>query len=365
MLIFRKIFFALNLLTLIPPLLAALGPFISTEVWWMPGTFAAAMPWLLLIPVIWSLIWLFYNPKNIIANAIALVVNLPVFGQTFQLSFSYPLPSNKDITILSFNVKGFSYKYNNFTAIRDYIKNKNPDIICLQEFRNQIGKEKGLLIKLKKYLNIKNHYFLEKYPNSNFGLLILSRFPIEKSGPVPSENSDYKNVFAFADLKLYGQNLRVYNIHFQSYPFSASEKAYFEARPESRKRKPVTSSIWSIKQIWRIIKILLNTWSIQMQQLQNLNKHRNNYKGSLIICGDLNNQPYSFLYKEIRKNLQDSFMTRGMGFGKTYGYGFTSFRIDYIFVSLNFRVINFGVLATRHLSDHSAVIARIRFNFHN
>jgi endonuclease/exonuclease/phosphatase family metal-dependent hydrolase len=363
--IFRKIFFVINLLTLIPAILAAFAPVISPKVWWMPCTFAAAMPWLLLIPLVWGLIWLFHNPKNIIPNLIVLIANFPIFGQTFQLSFSYPLPSNKDITVLSFNVRGFGYKYNNFTAIRDYIKDKNPDIICLQEFRNQIGKEKGLFIKLKKYLNIKNHYFLEKYPNSNFGLLILSRFPIEKSGAIPSENPDCKNALAFADLRLYGQNLRVYNIHFQSYSFSASEKAYFEARPENRKRKPVTSSLWSIKKIWKTIKTLLTTWNIQIQQLENLNKHRNNYNAALIICGDLNNQPYSFLYKEIRKNLQDSFMTRGMGFGKTYGYGFTSFRIDYIFVSLNFRVINFGTLATRHLSDHSAVISRIRFNFHN
>ncbi|MCS6905194.1 MAG: endonuclease/exonuclease/phosphatase family protein [Bacteroidia bacterium] len=364
--IVRKILFVFNLITLIPVFIAALGPYVSIEAWWLPGILACGMPWLLLIPLFWIVFWAFSNLKNIIANVIVLGANFQVIQQSFQLSFSYPLPSNKDITILSFNVRGFEYKYSQFVAIRNYIKDKNPDIICLQEFRNQIGENKGLLIKLKKYLNIKNHFFLEKYPQSNFGLLILSRYPIERAGAVPYKGEEGKNALCFVDLRLYGQTLRVYNVHFQSYPFSASQRALFEERQGKKSsRKPQKISLWNPRQAWKLITTVLATWRIHLAQLESLNKHRNNCKNALVICGDFNTPPYTYLYREARRNLQDSFITRGIGFGKTYGRGLTSFRIDYILVSLNFRVINFGTLATRHLSDHSAVISRIRFNFHN
>jgi endonuclease/exonuclease/phosphatase family metal-dependent hydrolase len=57
-------------------------------------------------------------------------------------------------------------------------------------------------------------------------------------------------------------------------------------------------------------------------------------------------------------------MERGTGWGRTYGRGLKSFRIDYIFTDPRLTVADFKTLETEGLSDHAALFTRLRFGFH-
>ena len=73
-----------------------------------------------------------------------------------------------------------------------------------------------------------------------------------------------------------------------------------------------------------------------------------------LISVDLNNTPYTYVYKKINKNFKDSFVEKGSGFGSTYGFGLIPIRIDYLFVSPSINVDYFKTHDI-NLSDHKPI----------
>jgi endonuclease/exonuclease/phosphatase family metal-dependent hydrolase len=73
-----------------------------------------------------------------------------------------------------------------------------------------------------------------------------------------------------------------------------------------------------------------------------------------LISVDLNNTPYTYVYKKINKNFKDSFVEKGSGFGSTYGFGLIPIRIDYLFVSSSINVDYFKTHDI-NLSDHKPI----------
>ena len=50
----------------------------------------------------------------------------------------------------------------------------------------------------------------------------------------------------------------------------------------------------------------------------------------MILCGDFNDTPLSYTYRQLSRKLTDSFIEKGRGIGNTYIGEFPSFRICYI-----------------------------------
>lgn len=79
-----------------------------------------------------------------------------------------------------------------------------------------------------------------------------------------------------------------------------------------------------------------------------------------IITGDFNDPPQTFMYATISKDLKDTFLEDGMGFGGTHGGPVPGLRIDYILVDNKFKVAEHQVLA-EPFSDHYMVKAALQF----
>ena len=56
-----------------------------------------------------------------------------------------------------------------------------------------------------------------------------------------------------------------------------------------------------------------------------------------IICGDFNDVPNSYTYFHIRGNLQDAFIAKSFGIGRSYIHISPTLRIDYILPSKEFQ----------------------------
>jgi endonuclease/exonuclease/phosphatase family metal-dependent hydrolase len=78
-----------------------------------------------------------------------------------------------------------------------------------------------------------------------------------------------------------------------------------------------------------------------------------------IAAGDLNDIPVSFAYRQISKNMNDSFRRRGFGLGTSYSGVYPSFRIDYIFFSDGFYCENFTTIRVRY-SDHFPISSDLK-----
>ncbi|MGH2645903.1 MAG: endonuclease/exonuclease/phosphatase family protein, partial [Chitinophagaceae bacterium] len=79
-----------------------------------------------------------------------------------------------------------------------------------------------------------------------------------------------------------------------------------------------------------------------------------------ILCGDFNDTPNSYAYFKISKNLQDAFLKKGFGLGRTYSTIAPTLRIDYILASPSFSVQSYHCIK-KVLSDHYPVISTISF----
>ena len=87
--------------------------------------------------------------------------------------------------------------------------------------------------------------------------------------------------------------------------------------------------------------------------------HKQKCKFKTIICGDMNNSAFSYVYRKIKGDMQDAFEEAGNGFGITYDFKYYPARIDYIFVDKNIKVKNFQNYPEIVDSDHFPIMARV------
>ena len=79
----------------------------------------------------------------------------------------------------------------------------------------------------------------------------------------------------------------------------------------------------------------------------------------MLLAGDFNDIPSSWLYGQVSKHLDDTYRDKGTGICRTYnGDGFPHFRIDYIFHSKEFLTLSYKRIKT-DISDHYPVITSL------
>jgi Metal-dependent hydrolase len=78
-----------------------------------------------------------------------------------------------------------------------------------------------------------------------------------------------------------------------------------------------------------------------------------------VFCGDLNDVPNSYTYKKVKGHMQDAFLKKGFGIGRTYASLSPTLRIDYIFTDHQFSVEQCKRITTPY-SDHYMLIADIK-----
>lgn len=83
--------------------------------------------------------------------------------------------------------------------------------------------------------------------------------------------------------------------------------------------------------------------------------HIESCKYKIILCGDFNDTPASYVYHTVRGNLKDAFIESGSGFEQTYAGKFPRFRIDYILHSPDFESKNYHHLSET-LTDHYPIM---------
>ena len=103
-------------------------------------------------------------------------------------------------------------------------------------------------------------------------------------------------------------------------------------------------------------------FSQQQNQSELIKEHYLSCHHPKIICGDMNNSAFSYVYRTIKGELKDAFEEAGSGFGKSYNYKYYPARIDYIFVEQNIEVKQFSSLDYFIQSDHFPQVARLNIN---
>ncbi len=238
------------------------------------------------------------------------------------------------------------------TEILKLISRESPDVLCLQEFYSNAHNQYDYLKQVMKAGGYKKYYCPGYKNGKHYGSAIFSRFPIKKHGTFTCENSN--NTFLFADIEVYGTTIRFYSLHLASLYLNDDDYKFIDQIADNEKNK-------AIKAVSGILSKLRYAYEKRLAESAVILKHAQNCKLPVVLCGDFNDVPVSYVYRTFGRHFKDAFREAGFGVGHTYERRFMRFRIDYIFVSRQLKVLNYSALDDK-FSDHYPIESIIGFD---
>lgn len=344
-----KFFWNITRLVCLVSLIAfTFGYFLKPE-YWPLGFVLMGIQLCLNACFILTIIWLFNSKLRAFYPLAVLLLGFPFLKRTVQFHKPLAIGEKYDFNVLSYNVSGF-YSL-------DYYRNKDEqktvkaihfasdfdaDIKCFQDFYN--WDETPITASLKR-INKKGtpHFVAAKpkelsMPNQGMiGLIIFSKYPLiyrkqkmystQGNGILVADMVYKKDTFRIINTQLQSTGVRVKKIF---------KKDYDLVKKESRN-------------LFSNLKIGFQGRFSQVNLLERWIKES---PYPVILAGDFNEVPYGYAYGKVAKHLQNSFETKGYGFGFTLNRSPRFVRIDNQFYGKGLTVNSFETLLEVENSDH-------------
>ena len=329
-----KIIFFFNSLIATTLLLSYLLQYVEPKHFAYLSVLSLAVPLLIILNILFVIYWLLKVKKQLILSLLVLIIGYSHVLSLYKFSSSKNIDNENNISIMNYNVRLFNlYDWipvkDIETQIVSIIKDEQPDIVSFQEYY--------------KHDNVDLSFYKYKYENLSGqkvenGQAIFSKYPIIDSGSI--DFPDTENNAIFADVVKGIDTIRIYNVHLQSSGIST----------DVNKLKSENSE--------RLFNRVVKTFKKQQSQAELFLSHKNESPYKVIVCGDFNNTPYSYVYRKIKGEFVDAFEEAGNGFGRTFDFKYFPVRIDFILVDESFSVNGFKSFSEK-LSDHFPILTRV------
>jgi endonuclease/exonuclease/phosphatase family metal-dependent hydrolase len=364
--IISRLFLAGNILVVFIYLLTCLVPYLNAGKFWFISIIGLVFPLLFCAVAIFLAAWLIVGSRWYLLSLIALVISFQqvavAFGwHPFQTFTNAKAPGN--LRVLSWNVSswdelnkekkgGTSYRPLMFAEIKKY----DADILCFQEFleSRNLAKYDATIPELQK-MGYPYHYYIPGYSElkySEMGMVIFSKYPITNTGVYDFGDGESVQQLIYTDIDFKGKPIRVFSIHLQSVRFGEREYQSLDQIKHSEK-----SGLKDSKTIVSKLKRGYHFRSIQSDIVHDF-VQKSPYP--VILCGDFNDVPNSYTYFTVKGNMQDAFLQKGAGLGRTFRFISPTLRIDYIFADKKFDIQQYHRLTVPY-SDHYGIMADMSF----
>jgi endonuclease/exonuclease/phosphatase family metal-dependent hydrolase len=346
-------------------LLSCLSPYLHPQQWWFFSFLGLGFPYLLAVVILFMIGWLIiWRPRYALISGVALLLSI----KSILVSFAFNNPGRFEykrvpgtIRVVTWNVARFIElkKVNNKgSAIRqqmlDLLKQQNADVLCLQEFHTSTKPDYYNNIKvITEELGFPYHYFNFDTDGDEmfYSSIIFSKFPIVDSGTVRYPRPTLPDVLIHADIKFNNHTFRVFTTRLQSLRFNKEDYKNLDKIKAAQEDSLISNS----KTILSKLKKGLSYHGIQagvITKVREISPH------PVIFCADLNEIPNSYTYRKVKGNMQDAFLKKGKGIGRTFSGLAPTLRIDYIFADRQFKVRQFTRIIKK-LSDHYMLVADV------
>ncbi len=312
-------------------------PRLDPREWGELSTLGLVAPFVYIAQVVLTLYWLV---RWRLLLAVPMIV-VSLCG-VFQLSLFYkvemrrvytepnlrPQYDRNAIKVLTYNVRSFIDDDGErcIDSIAVMIKALNPDIVCLQEMG---------------FSDIADSLFapLNPMPRSlsrtNLSPAIYSRYPIVRAGRVDT----LKN-YVWADIviknRLKDDTIRIFNNHLHSTAIRREDNIFVE-----RHEYLDDDSLTMLRDM--VNRLTANN-RVRAEQADTLALMISESPYPTIVCGDFNDTPFSYTYRETAHSLKDAFRSVGRGYSHTYRGFFDMLRIDYVLCSNEFEPLSYEVI---------------------
>ena len=360
----RSFFIIVNIITALLFLLGCYGYLLDPQYYWPIGFLTLSSFYFLLILVGFIFFWLFIKPLRTLISVIAILLSFKPVSNIIATHFSNTFSKVKSadaLRVMNWNVAQFNVmdlkkkpgiKDRMLATINEY----KPDILCLQEMvaEDSAVNDHGHIDEFLKQLGFKNHFYAynrkeDFWGYAHFGIIIFSKYPIINKQTVSFYPHDYNSIFQYADIVKGKDTIRIFNIHMQSLRFSKSNLKYID-------KPTVEDENRAIKESKNIIAKFKTGFLKRKIQAERIRKEIDKSPYPVIVTGDFNDVPNSYAYHTIGENLNDVFVEKGSGLGRTFSGISPVLRIDNIFADKKMKVVQFN-LVKKKLSDHFPIMA--------
>jgi endonuclease/exonuclease/phosphatase family metal-dependent hydrolase len=351
---FGRLWYWLNILFTIVLVASSLSSMIDPRWSAFIAILGLFYPVWLIVNILFLLYWMLRVRAQFLLSFIAILLtwsdlsSLVRFGRQEQV-----LNPDKGLTFMSYNVRMFNrYKWIKGdhvpVNIERIVDRQNPDVLCIQEYYERSTTP-----------DFHFEYSFIWTPNygKNYGMAIMSQLPIVDSGSVeynPYVGLGMNKGFIWVDVLSGTDTLRVINVHLASMQLQENDFKIVDGELDISKQEELKEGIWKFG--GRLGRALVK----HAHQMDPIEDFIAKSPHPIVLCGDLNDTHSSYSYSQLDKQLDDSFVRIGKGFGKTYPRFWFPLRIDHIFVSPELRVNKHGVI-WEEFSDHFPVVVEVSF----
>jgi len=358
----KRILVVLNIITAVLYLLSCLAPYIKPTDSWVIAVLGLAFPLFLALLLGFIFLWLILKLKRVWFSIIVLLFGYKSINVFWAFNAASGFEYNKKperIRIASWNVARFlEWKRNNNqksqTRLKmlEQIQKQNPDILCLEEFFHSPDSVFYNNISEIKAMGYPYYYFSYDPDGDHqfIGSAIFSKYPMLDTGHVRYFRPSMPEALVHADIKVNNDTIRVFTTHLQSVQFRQKD---YEAISEI---KSAEDSLFANSKT--VLSKLRKAMKLRSSQADIVRQIMDDSPYPSIFCGDLNDTPNSYTYFTIRGKMQDAFLKKGFGIGRTYSSLSPTLRIDYVFADENFHISQF-TRVVKYLSDHFMLMADV------
>ena len=300
--------------------------------------------------VVFLLLLLMWSNK-IWISVVALLIAIPGISKSFSIGSKSK--AENSIRVMSYNVHDFRHvdgvteKEQFANQVMAMVREQAPDILCCQEFSQfKSGVSRPQCIEdFAKEAGFQYIYFNRK---TNYGgNVIFSKYPLTKV----AEDSGFGKgntygVMVSVDAGEKGK-FHVANVHLLSYMITDSEIDVLTNASERQNLDTIGKTV---------LHKLSFAFQKRSEELQTVLNGMPPVGGPIIICGDFNEPPLSFNYRQMQMaGFVDTFTKVGFGIKPTYAGKLPLLRIDYVWANDGVKPLAFDRYKYK-ASDHYPIM---------
>lgn len=359
-----RLLVVVNLFFICLLLLSYLSLYVSPAKYWLLAFAGFAYPIFLLVNVFFVLFWIVFLKKYFLLSLVAILIGFNQVKTYIKFSGNKTeQPQEDSFKVMTYNVRLFDlYNWRSDSskatraAIFELIRTEAPDILCIQEYYSGAGKHADFAdsICLKAGFKYRSIELINKGKTGlPYGLAIFSKFPIIATQKITFENSKV-NFCQVCDIKRGKQMIRILNQHLESIRFGKEDYNFVSEITNDPSNNDNLK-----KGSWAILSKMKSAYIKRAPQIEKVAAFIRNSPYPVIFCGDFNDTPVSYSYRQINNELDDAFVNAGRGLGQTHTNVIPLLRIDYIFHSKKFKTLDYKTIE-KNYSDHFPVCAYLK-----
>ena len=313
--------------------------------------------------IVFAVSWLFSSHKSwCLVSILALLCSSAQLRATFSLNTKTQEAGTNELRLLTYNTHLLQ---NNTPVDRNellrYIHDSGADIVLMQEYAvykdahyPTFGQVKNALTDIYPY----TYYdFSVHNRRLQYGLAVYSKFPLINKTTVPLHATG--NGANHCDVVVQDDSFRLFNNHLQSNSLQPSEIDSLLSK---------NAKEYTLHSHTQLQGKFADAYAARTKQVETIRAAIDASPYPVIVCGDFNDVPASYAYRQLSKGLKDAFLTTSfLHTGHTYvrssalpwfhnaTFG-PGIRIDYILTDPMLRATDFRIDRVAY-SDHYPVMA--------